>query len=63
MNMPPTMGSGIVTKSAPNFPKHPSTIITRPPTWTTLLLPTYINEQRHSGIAEEIKKTWNMNIT
>ena len=39
-NMPPTTGSGMVTNSAPNLPKQPSTIIIIPPTCITIRLPT-----------------------
>ena len=41
MKTQPMMGSGMVTKSAPNLPSIPNSIIMMPPTWTTLLLPTY----------------------
>ncbi|KAA8590364.1 hypothetical protein FQN60_014298 [Etheostoma spectabile] len=39
--MPPMTGSGMVIKTAPNFPKIPRTIIRRPVVWRTSLLPTW----------------------
>ena len=40
-NMPPITGSGMVIKTAPNFPKIPRTIIRMPVVWMTNLLPTW----------------------
>lgn len=41
MKTPPIMGSGMVTKSAPNLPKTPNMIIITAPTCITLRLATY----------------------
>lgn len=42
-NMPPMTGSGMVIKTAPNFPNMPRMIIRMPVVWRTSRLPTWKN--------------------